>query len=357
MKPQCILFIPVSSTSGIGEYMRSMIIAKALLARCPGSTIHFILNEKVSYLDNCPYEVHLTKSSPTKNSKFVNRVISQLKPDLVLFDASGRGDQFKQAKNVGAKVTFISQHKKKRSRGLKINRLLYTDKHWVVQPDYCMKALSGWQKTKLSFLKKQLPENIGPVFQTSTEKDQYDILCKLNLVGKDFFLFNAGSGGHYVSGVLATDIYYQVAQSFYQKTKVKCVVIFGSNYPKDIPIDSDVICLKALENEEYIALLSKATGRVICSGDTLLQCIALHKPSVASSVSSDQPARLKLCAEKGLVLAAEPTFDSLIRHSLLLANRKMNTYNELLSNMTKEAPLKALTVIVDDIMNLLSDYD
>ncbi len=316
MKSYSILFIPVSSTSGIGEYMRSMIIAKALLARCPNSNIHFILNENATYIDDCPYTVHLTKGSPTKDSETVNRVISQLGPDLVLFDSSGRANQFKHAKNVGAKVTFISFYNKKRRRGLKYNRLPYTDKHWVVQPNYCMKALSWWQNAKLSFYNKPRPENIGPVFQSCTEKKQLEVLVKFKLEGEDFFLFNAGSGGHYVADILAIDIYYQVAKYFYKKTNIKSVVVFGSNYPKEIPIDSDVICLKALDNEEYIALLNAARGRVICSGDTLLQCIALHKPSVASAVSADQPARLKLCSEKGLVLAAEPSFDSLIKQSL-----------------------------------------
>ncbi|MCJ8319085.1 MAG: glycosyltransferase family 1 protein [Colwellia sp.] len=355
MKSKCILFIPVSSTSGIGEYMRSMIIAKALFARFPSSDIHFILNEKASYIDDCPYTVHTSKGSPTKDSNTVNRVISQLRPDIVLFDSSGRANQFKLAKNVGAKVAFISFYNKKRRRGLKINRLLYTDKHWVVQPDYCMKRLSWWQKGKLSFFNKQPPENIGPVFQSSTQKKQLEILIKFKLEGEDFFLFNAGSGGHYISGVLAIDIYYQVAKLFYQKTKVKCVVVFGCNYPKEIPIDQDIICLRSLENAEYITLLSAAIGRVICSGDTVLQCIALHKPSVASSVSPDQPARLKLCSGKGLVLAAEPTVNSLIKQSLLLEDRKNNAYDELLNNMKKEAPLNALTVILDDIVHLIND--
>ncbi len=355
MKSYRILFIPVSSTSGIGEYMRSIIIAKALLARRPSSNIHFILNEKASYVVDCPFTVHLAKGSPTKDSETVNRVISQLKPDLVVFDSSGRANQFKQAKNVGAKVTFISFYNKKRRRGLKINRLPYIDKHWVVQPDYCMKDLSWWQNAKLSFFNKLSPENIGPVFQNSTAKKLLEVLVKFKLEGDNFFLFNAGSGGHYVSDVLVIDIYYQVAKYFYKKTNIKSVVVFGSNYPKEIPIDSDVICLKELDNEEYIALLSAALGRVICSGDTLLQCIALHKPSVASAVSADQPARLKLCSEKGLVLAAEPTFDSLIKQSLLLADSEVNTYDELLSNMAQEAPLKALTLILDDIVNLLEE--
>jgi predicted glycosyltransferase len=36
-----VLFIPVSSPSGIGEYVRSMIIAKALLSRWPKLEVHF----------------------------------------------------------------------------------------------------------------------------------------------------------------------------------------------------------------------------------------------------------------------------------------------------------------------------
>lgn len=354
MKSYCILFIPVSSTSGIGEYMRSMIIAKALLARYPSSNIHFILNEKASYIKDCPYTVHLAKDTPTKDSRTVNRVISQLKPDLVLFDSSGRANQFKHAKSVGSKVAFISFYNKKRRRGLKMNRLLYTDIHWVVQPDYCMKALNWWQRGKLALLKKRNPENIGPVFQSCNKEKQLEILTKFDLVDSDFFIFNAGSGGHYVSGELATDIYYQVAKDFYQQTQIKCLVVFGSNYPKELPIDSEIMCLKSLDNIEFITLLSAAKGRVICSGDTLLQCIALHKPCVSTAVSPDQPARLKLCSAKGLVIAAEPILENLLQQSLLLADGKSGIYNKLHGNMIKEAPLEALKVILDDVGNLLS---
>ncbi|MCJ8296730.1 MAG: hypothetical protein MJK15_20230 [Colwellia sp.] len=333
--------------------MRSMIIAKALLARCPNSKIHFILNEKASYIKDCPYTVHLAKDTPTKDSATVNRVISKLSPDLVLFDASGRANQFKHAKSGGSKVAFISFYNKKRRRGLKINRLLYTDIHWVVQPNYCMKALSWWQRIKLSFFKRPYPENIGPVFQSCNKDKQQEVLATFDLADSEFFIFNAGSGGHYVSGELATDIYYQVAKAFYQQTKIKCVVVFGCNYPKELPIDSDVICLKALDNMEFIALLSAAKGRVICSGDTLLQCIALHKPCISTAVSPDQPARLKLCSARGLVISAEPTFQSLLQHSLLLADDKNKIYKKLYENIIKEAPLEALKVILDDIENLL----
>jgi ADP-heptose:LPS heptosyltransferase len=358
MELNCVLFIPVSSPSGIGEYMRSMIIAKALELRWPNVKIHFILNEQVAYLKDCPYTVHACKDSPTKELSRVNDIIGSISPDLVVFDASGRAKQFKKAKVMGAKVAFISQHNKKRSRGLKLNRLLNTDIHWVVQPDYCIKSLSYWQQTKLAIFNKKAPENIGPVFELSNHDYQVQLLKQYDLSKDNYFIFNAGSGGHKVTGALATDIYYQAAKEFYQKIrgrkiKMKCVVLFGSNYPKELPKNNDLICLKNIENKDFITLLSNAKGCVISAGDTLLQCIALHKACVAASVSPDQPVRLKLCQNKQLVFAAEPNTDSLVEQALLMLDEE--ECNNIIDNMKNQAPVKGLEIIVDDIVVLFSD--
>ncbi len=355
MEPSCVLFIPVSSPSGIGEYMRSLIIAKALKVRWPNLSIHFILSEQVSYLDDCPYTVHVCQDSPTKDVSTVNRVIGQLKPDLVIFDASGRAKQFKQAKAVGAKVAFISQHNKKRSRGLKLNRVLNTDIHWVAQPDFCMKALSHWQKAKLGFLNKKAPQNIGPVFEASSRDYQGQLLEKYVLTRDQYFIFNAGSGGHLVSGELAADIYYQAAQALFQQSKIKCMVIFGSNYPKELPTSNDsngITCVKSIDNKDFISLISAAQGCIITAGDTLLQCIALHKITVAAPVSPDQPARLKLCQNKQLVLAAEPTSNDLVKQTLRVINMQEKERQAFIGNLAKQAPLNALESIVDDIASL-----
>jgi|TARA_B110000091_G_C13797991_1_gene468789 hypothetical protein len=359
MKPKCIVFIPVSSTSGIGEYMRSMIIAKALLARCPGSNIHFILNEQVSYLDDCPYEVHLTKGSPTKNSKAVNRVISQLKPDLVMFDASGRGGQFKHAKKVGAKVGFISQHKKKRSRGLKLNRLFYTDIHWVVQPDFCIEPLSWFQKIKLALFNKKTPKNVGVIYSPINQEIKVDCLDKLNLIENDFFIFNAGSGGHKSGQMLCADVYFQAAQQFYQQTHMACIMVFGVNYPGEIPPSSineqgcSLICLRSLEHEEFLVLLASAKGRVISAGGTILQCIALNQVSVAASVSSDQPKRLASCAKAGLLIESQLDSESLYQKAIHLLSPDVT--QGLLLNMSGIHSESALEIVLSDISLLLKD--
>ena len=352
MAPNCVLFIPVSSPSGIGEYMRSMIIAKALKLRWPSINIHFILNEQVAYFHDCPYTVHACQDSPTKDVVRVNAIIAKVSPDLVFFDASGRAKQFKQAKAIGAKVAFISQHNKKRSRGLKLNRLFNTDIHWVVQPDFCIKSINYWQRAKLAFFNKKAPQNIGPVFEVSSSAYQTQLIEQFDLIKNDYFVFNAGSGGHIVARELAADIYYQAAHTFYRQTKIKCLVIFGDNYPKALPDDSDITCVKSISNKDFIALISTAQGSVISAGDTLLQCIALHKPCVAAPVSPDQPARLQLCQQKQLVLAAEATPDSLVQQALRLIEKQQA--KTLISNMAQLAPVKALAQIVDDIAALFS---
>jgi len=352
MEPNSVLFIPVSSPSGIGEYMRSMIIAKALLFRWPNINMHFILNEQVFYLNDCPYTVHTCKGSPTKHASRVNDIIGEVTPDLIIFDASGRAKNFKKAKEVGAKVAFISQHNKKRSRGLKLNRLLHTDIHWVAQPDYSIKPISYWQRAKLALFNKKTPKNIGPVFELISTEDQESLLRGYGLIKDHYFVFNAGSGGHKIADSFAADIYYQAAKAFYQQSlardiKMKFIVIFGSNYPNNLPEDKDIITLKNIENKDFITLLSNAKGCVVSAGDTLLQCIALHKICVAAPVSPDQPARLKLCHHNNLVLCAASTPDSLVQQALLIFDDEMSQM--LVNNMEKQAPVKALEVIVDDI--------
>ena len=110
--------------------------------------------------------------------------------------------------------------------------------------------------------------------------------------------------------------------------------------------------MKSISNKDFIALISTAQGSVISAGDTLLQCIALHKPCVAAPVSPDQPARLQLCQQKQLVLAAEATPDSLVQQALRLIEKQQA--KTLISNMAQLAPVKALAQIVDDIAALFS---
>jgi hypothetical protein len=352
------LFIPVSSTEGIGEYTRSLIIALQVKALWPQAEITFVLNKDVKYLANCPFNVVTSNGSPTKDNKTVIDTLCRLKPDLVLFDASGRASQFRKAKALGANVCFISQHKKKRRRGLKLNRLTSIDIHWVAQTDYSIEPLGKLQRRKLKLFSQQAPSNIGTVF-APIKDDAIDDLMQKYQLASHFFVFNAGSGGHKPNGEYSVELLYRAAVRFSEETGIASVVVCGANYPNILPTDMDkntdvnalVTCIASLSNDEFIRLLINAKGRVISAGDTLLQCIELSLPSVAVSVSRDQPERLKICVDNHLVLSAPLNEQDIVAQAKRLFERDLSV--QLIAAMDQFHYGNALTTIVDDMRNLM----
>ena len=306
MSNKRLLFIPVSSPEGIGEYMRSLQLAQTLNTEYGKQLdIHFILNKHTAYAKSCPFPTLLLNQSATKENTLVCQFIEQYKPDVVLFDCAGRAEQMKAAKNVGAKVVFISQHTKKRAKGLKLNRLGLIDTHWVVQPDYCIDPLSWYEKLKLNMLPLAYPDNVGPFTVFASEQQKSDVLTRYNLKEKEFFIVNAGSGGHTLNGQNCADIYYKAALIIAKKTGLKGVVVFGPNYTSPLPDTDELTCLASLQGEEFLALLSQAKVALLSAGDTLLQAIALQTPTIACAISKDQGERLTRCTRTEVVYHAQ----------------------------------------------------
>ena len=306
MSNKRLLFIPVSSPEGIGEYMRSLQLAQTLKAEYDKQLdIHFILNKHTAYAKSCPFSTLLLNQSATKENTAVCQFIEHYKPDVVLFDCAGRAEQMKAAKKVGAKVVFISQHAKKRAKGLKLNRTGLIDTHWVVQPDYCIEPLSWYEKLKLSMLPLAYPANVGPFTVFASAQQKCDALNRYHLKEKEFFIVNAGSGGHTVNGVNCADIYFQAGLVIAKQTGLKGVVVFGPNYTKLLPKTDELICLPSQEGPEFLALLSQAKIALLSAGDTLLQAIALQTPTIACAISKDQSARLTHCTSTEVVYDAQ----------------------------------------------------
>lgn len=289
-----VLFVPVSGKDGIGEYMRSIILAKAIKDHRPDAEIYFILSEQAPYANACIYQTFLTKKSPTYHVKEVNQVIDNIKPDLVVFDASGRAKQIKYAKKSGAKTLFIAQHNKKIRKGMRLNRLLYTDYFWIAQPAFTVSELSWWSKCKIKLLKKRAPEFLGCVFVPPTAESDLAVLKKYNLEKNQYVFISAGSGGHYLAnGMLAADGFHLAYSNSASSTKY--IQVWGANYPGTMPDihEEDGINLVSIDNSEFISLLKNSRYSLINGGDTLLQALSLRVPFVSVPVSSDQPERIK----------------------------------------------------------------
>ena len=344
------LFIPVSSAEGIGEYMRSMIIADEVKRLWPSAEIKFILSQQAPYAAQCPYPAVLLEDTPTKQVKAVNQIMSDYLPDIVLFDASGRKSQLVHAHKLGAKVIFLSQHKRKRSRGMKIGRALVTDCHWVVQPEFVIGPISWLDRLKLKLINKPAPLNIGPVFTQPDESTQAALLAQYQLTQNEFVLFNAGSGGHKVNGELAADIFAQAAHESYKASGIRSVMVFGPNYPKSLPNLAGIILITQLDNQQFINLLAASMAAVLGGGDTLLQAIALHKAILAVPISKDQSNRIAACKLKQLVMAC--TAESSEIQDAVKALIKKVENNDGYELQCKASDLNGLNVAIREIHNV-----
>ncbi|MCG9731431.1 hypothetical protein L1D44_16680 [Shewanella sp. Isolate13] len=295
------LFVPVSSAEGVGEYMRSLIVADEVKRRWPNATIQFVLSRQAPYAHTCPYPTALLGDTPTKNIKAVNDFMSFFQPDFVIFDASGRRSQLVHANRLGAKVIFLSQHKRKRSRGMKVLRARVTDSHWVVQPEFVIGPISWLDRLKLKLIDKPEPTVIGPIFVNPNLERQLKLLKEYKLTAGGFILLNAGSGGHTNSHGYIVEEFARAAANIFQATQIPCVVVYGPNYPNAMFEAEGVTAIKELNHGELIDLLDAAKIAVLSGGDTLLQAIALKKPTLAVAVAKDQNYRLRVCKESGLI--------------------------------------------------------
>ncbi|MCL1124413.1 hypothetical protein [Shewanella surugensis] len=327
-----LLFIPVSSAEGMGEYMRSLIIADEVKRRRPDAHICFILSRHAPYASTCHHPVKLIDDTPTKRVKEVNLLMSDFLPDVVLFDASGRRSQLEHAQQLGAKVIFLSQHKRKRSRGMRIRRAIMTDSHWVVQPKFMISPINWFDKLKLKLINRMEPIVTGPIFINPNKTKKNEQLSKYQLIENEYLIFNAGSGGHQLNKGYAADELALAAKQIYAQTQLPCLMVFGDNYPKKLPCYEGVISVKSMQHGDFINLLSAAKAAVLSGGDTLLQAIALKKPVLTVAVSKDQHYRLNVCKVHDLAVASECNVESIVDGTIrLIKVERLNKQHQSLS--------------------------
>ncbi len=331
--------------------MRSKIVADEVCKRWPNARVEFVLNSHAPYAQSCPYRAHLVDDTPTKHITAVNQLITQFKPDVVIFDASGRKAQLKHANLHGAKVVFISQHRRKRARGMRIERALVTDSHWVVQPEFVIGDINWLDKLKLNLIKREQPIFTGSIFANPTQAEQAALQQLYQVNPKQYLLYSAGSGGHKLKGGLAADLFAQAALAVFKQTGVPSLMVFGPNYPKALPEFEGVTAIKQLNTDDFINLLDGAKAAVLSGGDTLLQAIALNVPTLAVAVSKDQPSRIKQCTAKHLALGCDPEVGAMSEQIMRLLQE--DTAKQLTLQMQQVAEAKGLDICMAEISRLL----
>ncbi len=316
--------------------MRSLTIAQCLHEHDATIDIRFILSKQAPYAGDCPFPVFYCPSSPTKHNQIVKEHIEKFRPNIVLFDASGRVAQLRRAKSIGATTVFICQHNKKLGKALRFRRLRFTDKIWVVQPEFSLPALSEWSKLKLRLLQRPTPEAIGPIFFTPNASLIKQTLEKFELKQGQYILVNSGSGGHVVNNTNAAEEFAKAANIIATTIDTPVVVVYGPNYTGQMRTNSKCLNIAKLDARSFSALLSQSQAALLAGGSALFQGISFGINIVSATVSKDQDERIDACVKRGLIRRAELTAPSLADTLLQALNeKKQNTSNAIENGLAR----------------------
>lgn len=291
-----ILFAPVSGPNGVGEYRNSLFIAQELSARHPSWDIRLIVAEDAPFIGHVPMPIFRTKRSPTLVPDEVDAILEDFRPDVVIFDCSGRQRSLRMAHQLGARVVFISNHALKRWKGFRISRLRFTDEHWILGPRFIAGGLSLMERCKLRWLGKPAPIFLGAVFPEpvngrATPDSPYFVCCP-------------GGGGNDLSGRQSGAVFTDVARTVTDAAGIRGVLVTGETFVGELPSPPGLTVRRSLTGAGFSGLLSDAEFAVIGGGYLLSQAVASRVPAVSAPVAADQPRRISRYAKAGLCLPA-----------------------------------------------------
>lgn len=302
MKGRSLLFLPVSSPVGSGEFMRCKIIAEAVQARWPGDRIAFVVSRAAPYAADVPFETVLTDRSPTFHVKEVNDLIKRRQPDVVVFDNAGRKGQMRCARENGASVIFISSRPRRRQKAFRPDRMRLINHHWIAQPEAALKGLTAWEALKVKMMGQLSPLFLGSIFHPSEENRRMDLRRKLGIASDPYILFCHGGGDLSGEDRAAPEVFARAAKEVAKTSGLRAVVVAGGSTAGQRMNGERVVTVGNLQNELLIDLLHDASLIVSGGGAGLIgQALAHSQICVSISFAQDQRIRLQECTRLGLL--------------------------------------------------------
>lgn len=318
------MFVPVSGPFGMGEYARSLAIAKGAHRRWPSASIHFILSGKAPYAVQTPFSATLLASSPTFHSKAVIDVIEQWRPDVVIFDNAGRTAQLRAAKRYGAGVVYISARRRQRSRAFRLSWMRLIDEHWIAYPEFIAGSLSFLERLKLDLLRRPAVRYLDVILESTASR--------VDCAADDYVLVVPGGGTGHPGANDAVEYFLSAAKSL-AATGVATVfvgraaetpagtppapgihtLVPAASEPAEATHDPHLRQLGSLPQSELVELMRGARLIIANGGSTLLQSIACGKPCIAVPIAGDQGERIRRCVSAGVAVAAALDSASIVR--------------------------------------------
>lgn len=346
-----ILFVPVSSPRGSGEYARTLSIATALTRKSPSAVCHFVLSEEAPYARDCPFPATLLPSSPTFHSAKVAALIANFQPTVVVFDNAGRTAQLKAARTYGARVVFISSRRRQRRRAYRLRWLSLLDEHWIACPEAIAGPPTLLERTKAKIAGRPLARYVDCLIPDLT-RNVSDQPPNADVATENHVLVLTSGVADSRAFAAAPHVMAQVAARLAGK---QVSVILVGTPPELVPsrIPNMLTILPRLAVTE-VGERIRAAKLVICNGgDTLIQVLAIARPCVAIAMAPDQVIRLRRCQQNGLNVQANIDIDQILEKTLMLWNSKA-LCAEQTKAMQQLRIANAMDEAIDTILRLAS---
>jgi predicted glycosyltransferase len=291
------LFVPVSGAYGMGEYARSLSIARAASERWPQAEIRFLLSRQAPYAAGVPFPATLLPASPTFHSAEVIRELEQFRPHIAIFDNAGRTAQLRAAQRLGARIVYISARVRQRAKAFRWRWMRLIDEHWIAYPQFIAGALSPWEQFKLRILHRPTVRYLDAILARASS-------AAPAAEAPDSYVLLVPGGGTGHPGAHDAVAQFQSAARSLAAAGTATVLVGPASQETIDSAPRGLRFLAPLPQAELMTWMRSARVVIANGGSTLLQAIACGCACVAVPIAGDQQARIDACVAVGVARAS-----------------------------------------------------
>ncbi len=299
-----LLFIPVSGRYGMGEYARSLAIARAAGERWPEAEIRFMLSSQAPYAAGAPFNAILLPSSPTFHSPEVIEQIRQFRPHVVIFDNAGRTAQLRAAKRIAARVVYISARARQRRKAFRWRWMRMLDEHWIAYPRFIAGGLSPLERLKLRCLNRPRVRYLDVILARQSGAGAGAGAAQAAMADASYVLLVPGGGTGHPGAQDAVAQFLAAARILAEGGITALFVGPAPDGAGALPRGA-LRCLAPMAQAELMALMRGARLLVANGGSTLLQGIACGCACIGVPIADDQQARIDACVAADVARSSE----------------------------------------------------
>jgi hypothetical protein len=286
----------------MGEYARSLAIARAASRRFEGAAIHFMLSREAPYAADAPFPATLLPSSATFHSAAVIELLETWRPDVVIFDNAGRTAQLRAAQRVGARVIYISARRRQRRKAFRWSWMRLIDEHWIAYPEFIAGPVGAVERLKLKIAGRPVVRYLDVILARDETGGRSGVLSHTGCEAGTFVLVVPGGGTGHPGADDAANQFMTAARSL--AAGGVATVYVGPLGATDVAASSNWHPLGPLPQADLAELMRAARLIIANGGSTLLQAIACGSACVGVPIAKDQAERIRRCAAAGVAVGA-----------------------------------------------------